>query len=116
MFTSAEHNGSAGARAEEALRHKASQLQKFFDDVEELLGKVSDNAEPEVARLRSRVESSLGRMSSSVRDGTRAAIDGTRKAAVATDKYVHDNPWVAIGAGAAAGLVVGALLRGRSRK
>ncbi len=115
MSASAHSNGAAAARAEEALRHKASQLQKFFDDVEELLHRSGKDG-PDIAGMRERVESSIGRMTSSVRDGTRAAIDGTRKAAVATDEYVHKNPWIAIGAGAAAGLVVGALLMGRSRK
>jgi len=105
----------AGARADEALRRKASQLQKFFDDVEELLERVAGMNEPDVARLRTKVESSIERAKESVRSGAQVAIDNTRKAAVATDQYVHRNPWIAIGATATAGLLLGALLRG-SRK
>lgn len=107
----AEHSNGAGAKAEEALRRKATQLQKFFDDVEELLGRVSDIEEEGVSRLRDRVESSMQKM----RSGARAAVDSTRKAAEATNTYVYKKPWVAIGVGAAAGILIGALLR-NSRK
>lgn len=102
-------------KADEALRRKATQLQKFFDDVEELLERVGGMNEPDVARLRSRVESSIERAKESVRSGAQVAYEGTRKAAVATDEYVHRNPWMAIGATATVGLLLGALLRG-SRK
>jgi ElaB protein len=107
MFSSAEHSNGTTAKAEEALRRKATQLQKFFDDVEELLGRVSDIEEEGISRLRDRVESSVQKM----RSGAKAAVDGTRKAAVATNTYVYKKPWVAIGVGAAAGLLIGAMLR-----
>ena len=46
MANAAEHladlAGDAGDHAEESLRRRASELQKFFDDVEELLRKVSN--------------------------------------------------------------------------
>lgn len=119
MATMAENIGGnthdAGAKADEALRRKASQLQKFFDDVEELLERVGGMNEPEVARLRSRVESSIEKAKESLRSGTQVAVENTRKAAKATDEYVHRNPWIAIGATATIGLLLGALLRG-SRK
>jgi ElaB/YqjD/DUF883 family membrane-anchored ribosome-binding protein len=105
----------AAARADEALHRKATQLQKFFDDVEELLERVGGMNEPDVARLRSKVESSFERARESVRNSAQVAYDNTRKAAVATDEYVHRNPWIAIGATATIGLMLGALLRG-SRK
>ena len=119
MATMAENiskNGhDAGAKADEALRRKASQLQKFFDDVEELLERVAGMDEPDVARLRDRVQSSFERARDSVRSGAQTALETTRKAAVATDQYVHRNPWIAIGTSATIGLMLGALLRG-SRK
>jgi ElaB/YqjD/DUF883 family membrane-anchored ribosome-binding protein len=118
MATATEQmNGAAsevGARAEEALRRKASQLQKFFDDVEDLLSQVSSMEGSEISRLRSRVESSLGHMKAAARGGVNAAVEGTREAALATDQYVHRNPWYAIGATAVACLALGAILRGSS--
>lgn len=44
----------------------------------------------------------------------RALMETTRRvskrAAAATDEYVHENPWTAIGIAAAVGLLVGVLL------
>lgn len=93
------------------LSRRASQLQKFFDDVEELLRRVSTVGDQEISRLRYRVESSINHARAATREGARIAIEGTRKAARATDDYVHENPWKAIGVGAVVGVLVGALLR-----
>jgi ElaB/YqjD/DUF883 family membrane-anchored ribosome-binding protein len=114
MTTAAEHfaNGAEAVvdQADEALRRKASQLQKFFDDVEELLRRVSDLGDKDISRLRSRLESSIDHVKDAAREGARAAVDSTRRAADAADGYVHNNPWTAIGVTAAAGILVGALL------
>ena len=40
---------------------------------------------------------------------SRAAVAGARKTAAATDAYVHESPWTAIGIAAAAGLLIGFL-------
>ncbi len=111
MATTADHIEDVALKGEAALRRKASQLQKFFDDVEELLGRVSSLDDKDISRLRARVESSIDHVKDSVRSTAGSAIEGTRHAAKATDEYVHRQPWVAIGAGAAIGLLVGALLR-----
>ena len=121
MSTTAEHlaNGAqaagaqaraAGEHVDEALRRKAGQLQKFFDDVEELLRRVSDLGDRDISRLRSRLESSIEHVKDAARDGAQAAVDSTRRAADAADGYVHRNPWTAIGATAAIGVLLGALL------
>lgn len=100
----------AGERSEEMLRRRASELQRFFDDVEELLGRVSNVSDAEISRLRRKVESSIDRVKNVAVDGIESAVDGTRRAARATDEYVHENPWTAVGVSAAAGLLLGALL------
>jgi ElaB/YqjD/DUF883 family membrane-anchored ribosome-binding protein len=41
------------------------------------------------------------------------AVARARDAARATDDYVHDNPWQAVGAAAAVGFVVGMLMTRR---
>jgi ElaB/YqjD/DUF883 family membrane-anchored ribosome-binding protein len=114
ISTTAEHlaDGAAevSAKSEAAMRRKASQLQKFFDDVEELLRRVSSLEDSEISRLRSGVESSIKHVKAAARDGSHAAIESTRTAALATDEYVHRKPWIAVGASAAVGALIGALL------
>jgi ElaB/YqjD/DUF883 family membrane-anchored ribosome-binding protein len=40
-------------------------------------------------------------------------VEKTREAAKATDEYVHENPWRAVGIGAGIGLLVGLLISRR---
>ena len=40
----------------------------------------------------------------------RALLEKTKQAARATDDYVHDNPWQAVGVAAAIGLALGVLI------
>jgi ElaB/YqjD/DUF883 family membrane-anchored ribosome-binding protein len=116
MATTADHLADvaheAGEKTEATLRRKAGQLQKFFDDVEELLRRVSTLEDKEISKLRSRVESSIDSVKSTVTSSAHSAIENTRKAALATDEYVHRSPWVVIGATALTGVLLGALLRG----
>jgi len=42
-------------------------------------------------------------------------VDRTKKAAKATDEYVQDNPWKAVGAGAVVGVLFGLLLASSRR-
>jgi len=119
MSTTADHFADAaheaGVKADAGMRRKGSQLQKFFDDVEELLRKVSNMQDTEISKLRNRVESSIESVKSTVSNSAHTVVENTRKAALATDEYVHRKPWVVIGPTALTGLLLGALLRG-SRK
>ncbi len=100
----------AGQRTGDALHRRATELQKFFDDVEDLLHRVSDISDVDVARARKKLESSIERVRTGARDRLEIAADSTRRAVRATDDYVHESPWTAVGVSAAAGLLVGALL------
>ena len=40
-------------------------------------------------------------------------VDTTRQAAKATDHWVHDNPWKAIGVAAGVGVLIGLLINRR---
>ncbi|MFO7325781.1 MAG: DUF883 family protein [Pseudomonadota bacterium] len=105
-----QHTGDALHRSGEALRRRGTELQKFFDDVEELLRRVSDVSDADIARVRAKLESSIERVRSATRDSLELAADSTRRAVRATDDYVHERPWTAVGISAAAGLLAGALL------
>jgi len=117
MSTTADHLSriaeNAEARAEEFTERKASQLEKFFDDVEDLVRRVTHMNDTDITRIRRRIEGGVGSARDAANRGMRATVDGTRQAAKATDDYVHANPWTAIGAVAIAGLAIGALLKKR---
>lgn len=101
------------ARAADALDRKAGQLEKFFDDVEDLLRHMTNLADDDITRVRAKVESSLNKVRDTTRSSVRAAVDGTRNAVDTTDGYVRSNPWTAIGVAAAASFVLGAVVARR---
>lgn len=52
---------------------------------------------------------------STLEDEARNLTEKTKAAAKYTDDYVHENPWLAVGAAVVAGLVVGLLLVPKNR-
>ena len=89
-------------------------LQQVVSDAEELLRATAGQAGDKVSAARERIEESVAAARVRLAVTQEAMLEKTRQAARATDEYVHDNPWRAVGIGAAAGLVVGMLiLRGR---
>jgi ElaB/YqjD/DUF883 family membrane-anchored ribosome-binding protein len=85
-------------------------LRLVVTDAEELLRATAGQAGEKVAAARARAEESIDAAKARIAQAGYAAAAQTREAAKATDEYVHDNPWTAIGVAAAVGLVVGVLL------
>lgn len=106
---------NAQSAAEEFVESKRPQLEKFFDDVEDLVRRVTHVSDADISRVRRRVESGLTTAKDATTRSVRATVDTTRQAARTTDDYVHSNPWTAIGAVAVAALAIGAIL-GNSRR
>lgn len=89
-------------------------LQLVVSDAEELLRATAGQAGEKVSAARERIQDSLEAAKARLVVAQDAMLEKTRLAARATDEYVHDNPWRAVGISAAVGLVVGMLIsRGR---
>lgn len=86
---------------------------KVVSDTEALLRALASVPGEKTAALRASVEENLGAAKQRVRELQGAAIEKTTAAARATDEYVHDNAWAAIGIAAAIGLVVGLVISDR---
>lgn len=89
-------------------------LQLVVSDAEELLRMTASQAGEKVSAARERIQDSVAAARAHLVVAQEAMIEKTRQAARATDEYVHDNPWRAVGIGAGVGLVVGMLIS-RSR-
>jgi ElaB/YqjD/DUF883 family membrane-anchored ribosome-binding protein len=93
------------------------QLLQDFDkvvaDTETLLRSLAQVGGDKAAALRSSVEGNLAVARKRLGDLQEAAGQSTVAAAKATDDYVHDNPWTAVGIGALVGLIVGLVVTGR---
>jgi len=94
-----------------AAKDKLTQdFQAVVDGAEELLRVTSTNTEAGYSAARKKLEHSLKVARDELEQIQTAARRKAKQAARATDDYVHDNPWQAIGVGAAIGLAIGVLI------
>jgi len=76
-------------------------------DAEALLKATADQGGEKIAKLRAKAEASLSTVKERMADAQTAVVSKTRAAGLATEVYVHENPWNAIGVGAGIGLLLG---------
>lgn len=89
------------------------ELKLMVADAEELLITTANQTGEGTANARARIQKSLQAVKGRLSDSESALLERTRQAAKATDQYVHDNPWKAIGISACAGIIVGMLVARR---
>jgi ElaB/YqjD/DUF883 family membrane-anchored ribosome-binding protein len=101
----ADKNGGAARSAE---------WRNLVADVEDLVKKVANVDDAEIAEIRSKVEETLAKAKTTAGEGAALAREGVAaararvgEASEATDEYVRENPWAAIGIAAAIGIVIG---------
>ncbi|MEO8849231.1 MAG: DUF883 family protein, partial [Casimicrobiaceae bacterium] len=82
-------------------------------EAEDMLKKASSETGDRARDLRAQVEAKLLAAKLRLQEMQGEAADRARDAARATDDYVHDNPWQAVGVGAAVGFLVGMLIARR---
>jgi ElaB/YqjD/DUF883 family membrane-anchored ribosome-binding protein len=79
-------------------------------DAEALLKATANQGGEKLAEVRARAEESLKVAKARLLEAQDALIAKTREAARATDEYVHEKPWHAVGVAAGIGLLIGYLL------
>lgn len=85
-------------------------LKVVIADTEELLRATAGAAGDKVGELRERLGVRLRDTKERVQDLEAAILDKTKAAARATDDFVHEQPWKAVGVAAALGLALGVLI------
>jgi ElaB/YqjD/DUF883 family membrane-anchored ribosome-binding protein len=79
-------------------------------DAEALLKATAGQGGEALAAARARAEESLAVAKAKMADAQAALVIRTKATAKATDEYVHENPWKAIGVAAGVGVVIGLLI------
>jgi ElaB/YqjD/DUF883 family membrane-anchored ribosome-binding protein len=102
--------GAARETARQARVAANQEVRKLIVDVEELIRRVGDAADPELARLRAKVETTVATTKKAISDGSEQVQRQAKEAFEASDRYVRDQPWEAIGIAALAGLAIGFLV------
>ncbi len=88
-------------------------LKIVITDAEELLRATASTAGERVVAAREKVQDSLDRAKVKLAEVEDILIDRGKQAARATDEYVRDNPWRAVGIAAGIGVIIGMLISRR---
>jgi len=108
-------NAKSTRAASEVSKEKLMQdFRIVMADAEELLRATAGQAGDKVAATRERIQENLAAAKESLNEAESELIEKTKYAVEATDAYVHDNPWRAIGIAASVGVIIGMLI-GRGR-
>ena len=87
-----------------------SDIKAVISEAEEMLTATADQAGEKIANLRVRIQARLRDAKARLADAEEVLMAKTKAAARATDEYVHESPWTAIGIAAGAGLLIGLLI------
>ena len=88
-------------------------LKIVISDAEDLLRATASTAGERVSAAREKVQDSLQRAKVKLAEAEDVIIDRSKQAARATDEYVRDNPWRAVGIAAGIGVIIGMLISRR---
>ena len=79
-------------------------------EAEEMLKRAATETGDKARDLRSQIETKLLQAKLNLQELEGQAVDQAKAAARATDDYVHDKPWQAVGVAVAVGFLVGLLI------
>lgn len=94
----------------------ASDFRGLVDDAEELLKSTASYSGEGFAAVREKFTEKLADVKQKMSQAQSYASDGYKQAVTATDEYVQENPWRAVGIAAVAGLVAGLLVTSFNRR
>jgi ElaB/YqjD/DUF883 family membrane-anchored ribosome-binding protein len=121
-YGGAEERGAAGQRLREdggrAASHITSvageEVKNLIADVEDLVARLADLNDADIAGLRDKVLSTVGAAKERLAQGADTVKQGASRAFTSADGYVRESPWIAIGLAAVVGAVAGILVARRS--
>ncbi|MBI2748121.1 MAG: DUF883 domain-containing protein [Burkholderiales bacterium] len=93
-----------------AQERLVTDIRAVIADAEEILHATADQTGEKIATLRARIHDRLLDARERLTAAEIMLVDKTRAAARATDDYVHENPWQAVGIGAGVGFLIGFIL------
>lgn len=92
----------------------SSEFKNFLADIEQLISEATSMTGDELAQAKTKLNDRIDSIKHSVVDMGESISNKARRGATVTNEYVHEQPWVAIGAGVAVGMLVGFLVSRRS--
>lgn len=90
-----------------------SDLRSVLEDAEALLTATAGQAGERIQAVRDRAQASVKVARERLTDAQEEVTKRARRAAKDADRYVHDNPWQAVGIAAGVAFIVGLLVSRR---
>lgn len=117
-----EELGASGDRLRDDAKHAAGtiknvaadELKNLIADVEELIARIADLNDVDVASVRNKVMSTVAAAKESLAQSADAMKRQAQDVWSGADDYVRESPWAAIGLAALVGAVAGILVARRS--
>ena len=110
------YNDDRLSETDKMAQHKdkiVSDLKSGVDDAEGFLRAAASSTGDKAVELRDKAVAALKRASEQLSDLQATVVEKGRDAAMATDDYVHENPWQAIGIAAGVGFLIGIVVARR---
>ena len=101
---------NANSATVDSQEQLVSDIKSVISEAEEMLGVTADQAGEKIANLRARVETRLRDAKLRLIEAEALLVAKTKAAAQATDAYVHESPWTAVGIAAGVGVLVGLII------
>jgi ElaB/YqjD/DUF883 family membrane-anchored ribosome-binding protein len=76
-------------------------MDQLVSDAEELLSRLRDVSNPEIQKLRAKVESGIAEAKHTATEQVQLGAERLRQVTDSVVSYVQENPWVAVAAGTA---------------
>ncbi|HTD91382.1 MAG TPA: DUF883 family protein [Burkholderiales bacterium] len=87
-----------------------SDVKILVKDTEELVRATASQAGEKIVDLRNRAQEAVTNLKPQLAKLESAVVDKAKTTATATDAYIRENPWTAVGVSAGIGLVIGLLI------
>lgn len=97
----------------DTISNAQSDLEKLVSDLRGLLDSKSLDTLPEIQVLRKRLDEGIDSAREAALRAAREATRQAKDAALAADRYAHDEPWRVAGGALAVGAIIGFLLARR---
>jgi len=106
-----QHDSMKGVAMSEINKEKLmSDIKTVLADAEDLLKQAASSTGDRAAELREKAMSRLKQAKDKAADVQVVVVEKGKKAARATDDYVHEHPWTSIGVAAGVGVLIGLLI------
>jgi ElaB/YqjD/DUF883 family membrane-anchored ribosome-binding protein len=87
-----------------------SDMKILLSDTEELVRATAAQTGDRVTDIRSRLQQAINNLKPQLARIETTMLEKSKATAAATDQYIHENPWLAVGVSAGLGVVIGLLI------